>query len=215
LYHPAITNRPDARRTQFRPPPRNPSEEPGIDARERILRTAYELFLREGFTAVGVDRIVAEAGVAKTSLYRYFLSKEDLVLAVLKRHEAVWIDGLLRSESARRAPKPEDRLAALVDVFHEWLQDEDYGGCLFTNSLLENNDRSAAIREASLAAIARVYELLWRLGQEARLAEAPTLAHQLQVLFRGSILAAREGNFVAVNEGRRLALRLLEEHRQN
>ncbi len=135
------------------------------------------------------------------------------MVAVLERHEALWIDGLLRSESAHRAPKPEDRLAALVDVFHEWLQDEGYAGCLFINSVLEVHDRSPAIREASLAAIARVYELLWRLGQEAGLAEGPTLAHQLQLLFRGSIVAAREGNFVAVNEGRLLALRLLEEHR--
>jgi AcrR family transcriptional regulator len=151
--------------------------------------------------------------VAKTSLYRYFRSKDDLVVAVLERHEALWTVGLLGAESARRAPKPDERLAALVDVFSEWLRDDGYGGCLFINSVLEVHDRSPAIRAASLAALERVYELLCLLGEEARLSETSSLAHQLQIILRGSIVAAREGNFVAVNEARMLALRLLEEHR--
>lgn len=151
--------------------------------------------------------------MAKTSLYRYFRSKDDLVVAVLERHEALWTIGLLGAESARRAPKPEDRLVALVDVFHEWLRDDGFGGCLFINSVLEVHDRSPAIRAACLAALARVYELLFLLGEEARLSETFSLAHQLQIIVRGSIVAAREGNFVAVDEARLLALRLLEEHR--
>jgi AcrR family transcriptional regulator len=151
--------------------------------------------------------------VAKTSLYRYFRSKDDLVVAVLERHEALWTIGLLGAESGRRAPKPEDRPAALIDVFHEWLRDDGFGGCLFINSVLEVHDRSPAIRAASLKALERVYELLCKLCDEAGLSETPSLAHQLQVVFRGSIVAAREGNFVAVDEARLLALRLLEEHR--
>ena len=148
--------------------------------------------------------------MAKTSLYRYFRSKDDLVVAVLERHEALWTVGLLESESDRRAPNPEDRPVALVDVFHEWLRDDGYGGCLFINSVLEVHDRSPAIRAASLGALVRVYELLCRLCDEAGLTEAPSLAHQLQVVFRGSIVAACEGNLVAVDEARALALRLLE-----
>lgn len=194
-------------------PLRDPPGEPDLQTRERLLRTAYELFTQEGFTAVGVDRIVAEAGVAKTSLYRYFRSKDDLVVAVLERHEALWTIGLLGAESARRAPEPEDRLAALVDVFHEWLRVDGFGGCLFINSVLEVHNRSPAIRAASLAALERVYELLCTLGEEAGLSETRSLAHQLQVIFRGSIVAAGEGNFVAVDEARALALQLLEQHR--
>ena len=149
--------------------------------------------------------------MAKTSLYRYFRSKDDLVVAVLERHEALWTIGLLRAESARRAPKPEDRLAALVDVFHEWLRDDGYGGCLFINSVLEVHDRSPAIRAASLAALARGLSSSYAgSARKQRLSETRSLAHQLQVVFRGSIVAAREGNFVAVDEARLLALRLLE-----
>ena len=151
--------------------------------------------------------------MAKTSLYRYFRSKDDLVVAVLERHEALWTIGLLGAESARRAPDPADRLAALVDVFHEWLRGEGYGGCLFINSMLEVHDSSPAIRAACLAALERVHELLGKLCEEAGLSETRSLAHQLQIVLRGSIVAAREGNFVAVDEARALALQLLGQHR--
>jgi len=60
------------------------SAPPSEHARERILLTAYDLFARNGIRAVGVDRIVAESGVAKTTLYRHFASKDDLVVAALE-----------------------------------------------------------------------------------------------------------------------------------
>jgi AcrR family transcriptional regulator len=149
--------------------------------------------------------------VAKTSLYRHFHSKDDLVVAVLKRHEELWTHGLLEAESGRRAATPADRLAALIEVLNEWLRDDGYGGCLFINSLLETHTSSPAIRAASVGAIERVYELLLRLAEEARSNETRSLAHQLQVIFRGSIVAAVEGNFAAVGEGRTLALELIEQ----
>src|SRR3977135_285892 len=82
------------------------------DARERILRTAYELFRNHGVSGIGVDRIVAEAGGAKTSLYRHFRSKDDLVLAVLERHEQIWLDWLV-SEIERRGGTPTERILAI------------------------------------------------------------------------------------------------------
>src|SRR5262245_2695423 len=60
---------------------------PTSEARQRILETADRLFYQEGVRAVGVDRIIAEAGVAKMSLYKHFPSKDDLILAVLKHRE--------------------------------------------------------------------------------------------------------------------------------
>ena len=64
-------------------------------ARERVLGTAYELFHRHSLHTVGVDRIVAEAGVAKTTLYRHFPSKDELAVSVLARHQDVWLTGWL------------------------------------------------------------------------------------------------------------------------
>src|SRR4051812_25583526 len=108
----------------------------GPSARERILQTAYELFSRHGTHAVGVDAIVAGSGVAKMSLYRNFGSKDELILAFLRRREELWTRDWLQHEVLRRASAPEDRLLAIFDVFGEWFRRDDYEGCAFVNVML-------------------------------------------------------------------------------
>jgi AcrR family transcriptional regulator len=69
-------------------------------ARARILDAASETFYRRGISAVGVDAIVAEAGVAKATLYRHFPSKDDLVVAVLRRRDEPGATGCATRSSA-------------------------------------------------------------------------------------------------------------------
>ena len=73
-------------------------------ARQRLLQTAERLFYAEGIRAVGIDRIIAEAEVAKTTLYSHFPSKDALILAVLQKRE-VDVDNMF--EKATRAPLAE------------------------------------------------------------------------------------------------------------
>jgi AcrR family transcriptional regulator len=108
-----------------------------VGARDRILDTAYDLFSRHGVRAVGVDRIVAESGVAKMSLYRHFPSKDDLVLTFLQEREQRWTNGWLRAEAERRGDSAAGRMLAIFDVFGEWFVVEDFEGCSFINVLLE------------------------------------------------------------------------------
>ena len=85
-------------------------------ARERILDTAYELFSRHGTRAVGVDRIIAECGIAKMTLYRNFPSKDDLILAFLERREELWTRAWLQAEAA--APRRDAGRAPARDLRH-------------------------------------------------------------------------------------------------
>jgi AcrR family transcriptional regulator len=55
-----------------------------MSRRDHLVETALELFDRHGFHATGIDRILADAGVAKVTLYKHFSSKDDLILAVLR-----------------------------------------------------------------------------------------------------------------------------------
>src|SRR5215472_18405674 len=100
----------------------------GPSARERILDTAYELFSRHGTHAVGVDAIVAGSGVAKMSLYRNFGSKDELILAFLRRREQVWAHDWLEAEVVARASDPAERLLTMFDVCGEWFNREDFEG---------------------------------------------------------------------------------------
>lgn len=68
-----------------------------VDLRQRVLDTAAELFYRDGVRAVGVDRIAAESGVAKMTLYYHFRSKDELVAAWLRRRDEEWMSWLVGS----------------------------------------------------------------------------------------------------------------------
>jgi AcrR family transcriptional regulator len=189
------------------------SEPAPHDARERILLTAYDLFRRHGLHAVGVDRIVAEADVAKTTLYRHFPSKDELVVAVLRHHEQVWARGWLEPETARRTDSPETRILAIFDAFDEWFRQDSYAGCLFTNSLLETfepHEGPGPVRAAAVSALDHVYELVRRLSQEAGVFD-PAFPRQIQMLMLGSIIGAVRGRLDAAQEARSVAQLLLEQ----
>src|SRR3954453_14412211 len=100
-------------------------------ARERIFETAYELFSRHGTRAVGVDRIIAECGIAKMTLYRNFPSKDDLILAFLDRREQLWTGPGPQARGGRRGAPPAQRLLAIFDTFEGWFAREDFEGCSF------------------------------------------------------------------------------------
>jgi AcrR family transcriptional regulator len=192
-------------------PPRPAPEEAGADARERIIRTAYELFTRHGLTAVGIDRIVAEAGVAKTTLYRHFRSKDDLIAEVVERHHQLWLRDWLEPETRKRGATPAAQLLAVFETLDEWFGDQNFQGCLLINSLLEAHDRYGAVRHASIRAIDDVYAFLERLAVEAKTREPARLAQQLHLLVRGAIVAAAQGRPDAVQEASVLARQLIEQ----
>src|SRR5207245_6427395 len=75
-------------------------------ARERVLQTAYDLFCRHGVQAIGVDRIVAEAGVAKMTLYKHFRSKQELIVAALDLLEELWMQAWLERGTESSDVKP-------------------------------------------------------------------------------------------------------------
>jgi AcrR family transcriptional regulator len=178
-------------------------------ARERIVSTAYDLFSLHGVRGTGVDRIIAAAGVAKTTFYRHFPSKDALVLAVLKRREEVWFEGWLLHGIEARGRTPAEQLLAIFDAFDEWFRQDDYEGCLFTNSLLESHDRTSPIAAASVMGLVRIRALLRRLAEEAGVRDAPSFAAQWQLLMLGSIVQAAEGETEAAQRARDIGVLLI------
>ena len=105
--------------------------------RERLLAAAIDLFYRHGFAAVGVDQIIAAAGVTKTTFYKHFESREELmVAAVVRRDEwesAAWI----RLVRERAGDDPRSQLLAFFDVMDLWFNDPEFHGCMFGNAANE------------------------------------------------------------------------------
>src|SRR5918996_2892033 len=89
--------------------------------RDRILSTAARLFHRHGIAATGIDRVIAEAGVAKATLYRPYRSKEDLVLAWIRDPATRWFDRVFQ-RAERTAPSPAKVIPGVFDAVADWLE---------------------------------------------------------------------------------------------
>jgi AcrR family transcriptional regulator len=181
-------------------------------ARERILDTAYELFSRRGVRDVGVDEVIASAGVAKATLYRHFPSKNELVLAFLERREQRWTHEWLETEAKRRGATPEEQLLAIFDVFGEWFRRDDFEACAFINVLLEmGTDHSAG--KACVGHLEHIRGIVSGLAEEAGLDDPASFARSYHILMKGSIVSAAEGDVEAAQRGKSMARLLIEQHR--
>ncbi len=186
---------------------------PGDSARERILRTAYELFSHRGIRAVGTDEVIHRAGVAKATLYRHFPTKNDLVLAVLERREELWTHGLIEAQSEARGNTPEEQLLAIFDVMHDWFQARDgYEGCSFINVLLELGPEHPA-GQASIIHIDHVRDIVRHRAKEAGLSDVEEFASSWHILMKGAIVLAAVGDLDAGQRARKMAQLLIEQHR--
>ena len=148
-----------------------------LPARERILRTAHDLFYAEGLRATGIDRVIAEAGVTKVTFYRHFPSKNDLILTYLNLRHERWMKWF--TEALERHGGASKGAQALSPVMKEWFRGKalgDFRGCAFLNGVSEMGPTMPAVVQATRQhkqQMADVIEaLLPQSGQRKRTAEA-------------------------------------------
>jgi AcrR family transcriptional regulator len=187
------------------------------DARERILNTAYDLFAQRGIRGVGVDEVIARAGVAKATLYRHFPSKDELVLGFLEERERRWTRDRVESGALQRGITPEEQLLAIFDVFDDWFREEwtdrdQFEGCSFVNVLLELGPKHPA-GEASVRHLENIRSIVSGLAEEAGLREPANFARSWHILMKGSIVQAAEGDVDAAQRAKAMARLLIEAHR--
>jgi len=191
---------------------RIPAHQPptrSIGARERIDRTAYQLFSRHGIRAVGIDTVVARAGVAKMTLYRHYPSKEDLALAFLRRREELWTRSWLQREVKRRGRTPGEQLLAIFDAFDKWFRRSDFEGCAFAKVLLEHDERGHPVRNAAEAHLETIRAFVKQLAEQAGVRDADGFARRWQMVMMGSIVAAYAGDRDAALRAKEIGLLLL------
>ena len=196
--------------TRERRDARDLDDEPREEARARILNAAYELFSRHGIHAVGIDRIIAEADVAKATLYHHFASKSDLVIAFLDLRQERWTRDYFQAEVQRRAATTQERALAVFDVFDEWFQRPDFEGCSFINTLLEITDKDDPVHEAAVRHLDGIRAMIQTYAEQAGAANPTEIGSQLQILMMGSIVSAGRGDPGAARRARGLGELLLD-----
>ena len=174
--------------------------------RDRLLDAAERLIYRDGISGTGVDTILAEASVARMSLYNRFGNKDGLVLAALDRRDRRWM-AWYEGRVAALAPAGPARMIALFDALGEWFRQPDFHGCAFINAAGELADPTHDVRQLAARhklALARfVTEVATGAGQG-------TQGRALFLLIEGAIVAAMvEGRPDAAQDARDVAARLL------
>jgi AcrR family transcriptional regulator len=160
-----------------------------LSARERILETAQRLFYRDGFRAVGVDTIIAEAGVAKMSLYRHFPSKDDLIVAYLdesNRQYWQWLEGEVAD-----IEDPLDELVGMFEAIERLATAPECYGCTFQGTAAEFPDRNHPGHRVALAHKNTVRQRFTTLARQAGLTDPEALGNHLLLLMDGAWVAAR------------------------
>ena len=178
--------------------------------RERLLEVASRLFYAEGIHAVGVDRVVAEAGVAKATLYAHFAGKDELVAAYLARQSLWWVATVGQRAAQARSAGADTSAVALVafDVLAERAGTPGYRGCPFINAAAEMPG-AGPVAEQVAAHRRRVRETFCALvGQRG---SDPVLPGALVALYDGAMVAAHlDRDPDVVRHARRGAKQLLD-----
>jgi AcrR family transcriptional regulator len=157
-------------------------------AKQRLLQAADELFYNEGIRAVGIDRVIAHAGVAKGSLYYSFAGKDDLVREYLTARHGKWAERV--SAGIEAHTDPDERILAVYDALGELFAEPDYRGCAFMNALAEAAPDSVEAQAAS-AFRSWVRNLFLGLATDAGAEDPKQLAESLVVLYDGAVATAQ------------------------
>lgn len=157
--------------------------------RDELLQKALDAFNRHGFQATGMDLLVHETGISKTSMYKHFKTKDDLILAVLELRDAQFRDWLIERMQTL-GDTPIAQILALFDVLEDWFASPDFKGCMFIRAAAEFQDKTHPIRQQSASHKQQIEDMLKGLVQEAGLENPGLLARQLVLLKEGAIIAA-------------------------
>ena len=171
-----------------RKPGRPPKRPDSVSPKERLLRSAQELFYQKGM-ATGVDELSAHAKVAKMSLYSHFGSKDNLATEYVvdaERGFETWFEQQL----ALGPPEPKARLLHAFDVLGAWVNRAEFRGCRFINAALQLNDPSHPAFSAAVAQKTAMRARLEELAHAAGLRKPKMLARELALLMDGALVAA-------------------------
>lgn len=154
---------------------------------EHILQAASALFYRQGIKSTGVDAIVKAAGTTKMSLYKYFPSKDDLVLAHLCKSRAAML-ARIQSGINGAGQTPKQQLQAVFDVFAAMPGNPEFRGCPFINAAAEFAEENNPVQRAAADFYVEFSKLLEELAKQAGSHDAEQLAAQLILLISGAIV---------------------------
>lgn len=158
------------------------------NARVQLVETALDLFDRHGFHAVGIDKILSAAGLAKMTLYHHFDSKEALIVEVLAKRDRSFREDFAAAIAGAGAGRGE--LLAMFDAIEAWTRDPAFKGSLFDKAAAEYGEKDHPVKKAVLAHKAWLFGEVRRAAAASGVGDPVKLAAELFLLIEGAVLAA-------------------------
>ena len=157
--------------------------------RDELIRNALQVFYRDGFHATGMDKLVVETGVSKTSMYKHFRTKEDLILAVLRLRDENFREWFYSRIDAL-AETPAQKILASFDALGEWFEEDGYRGCMFIKAGAEFQDKDHPIHVQAADHKRVLLDYYTGLARQAGARNPEALGCQLLLLKEGAIVTA-------------------------
>lgn len=157
-------------------------------AREKILQTASRLFYAQGIRGTGIDTIIAESDVAKMTFYKYFPSKQNLVMEFLRVGEASWMEGLRQRAESKKHPR--GQILAVFDFLEDWFTSPDFRGCALINTSVESPDRAQAEYQMVRQLKRQLAQYLKAKATQGKFKNSKVVAERLLLLIDGAIVRA-------------------------
>ena len=180
--------------------------------RGRLVATALELFYRHGFNAVGIDRVIEEAGVTKTTFYKHFKSKSDLMVAAVEMRDRWELDAWQRAARLLGGDAARTQLLALFDVLDVWFNDVSFGGCLFLNVASEFPNPHDPVHIAAAQHKQKTRKMVRDLAARAGDEDPEVFADRFVIAFEGALVLRQVyGRNDAARSARPLVERLIAE----
>jgi AcrR family transcriptional regulator len=186
---------------------------PAQTTREKLIQAGHEIFYREGFLAVGLDRLLNEVGCSKQTFYNHFESKDDLIVAVIDEHHRWWSSELRDRIQRSAGPDPRGQIMAIFEVMDEIIRDPEYHGCIFINAAVEFPQPHHPAHQSARRAKADSLALLVELAERAGAFDPEALAQEIDMLIEGALIThqvAPEGDTCGI--ARRAAETLMEKY---
>lgn len=182
-------------------------------SRDRIMKIAHDLFYEHGFHTVGIDQIVSEAGVTKTTFYNHFESKEELMLDVLRWHDKWWRDQFRALLRHHAGDAPRDQLLAIPDAIEQTISAPGFNGCIFVNVAVQfplPHDPAHALAAEHKAKMEDLYR---ELAGYAGASDPVALAAELAMMTEGAYVTRQVTHDPRTADiFRRLVERTIEQH---
>jgi len=181
-----------------------------LSPRDRVLRTALELFYQHGIHLVGIDRIIAESGVAKMTFYRHFPSKSRLVAEYLAYKDRAWQELLARFVGDESKPAL-DRLLGIFDALKFAIEHPRFCGCPFIKGLAEFGPErdEPEVKQIISAHFTNAENLVAALVKQARPKDAKRLVQPILSLIHGTIIVAQSGGDADVVDKNKMVAKLI------